>query len=636
MTEEILEVVNGQLFGVWFLIGAALVFWMQAGFAMCEAGFTRAKNTGNILMKNLMDFCIGTIVFILIGFGLLLGEDIMGLIGRPGFDIFTDYANFDFSNFVFNLVFCATTATIVSGAMAERTRFISYCVYSAVISAVIYPIEAHWTWGGGWLSVLGFHDFAGSNCIHMVGGICALIGAAMLGPRIGKFVKNDEGKVVKINAFPGHNLPLACLGVFILWLGWYGFNGAACTSVEQLGSVFLTTTVAPAIATVVCMIVTWVKYGKPDVSMCLNASLAGLVAITAGCDVTDCLGAIIIGAVAGVLVVFGVWFCDYVIHVDDPVGAVAVHMMNGIWGTIAVGLFATTSAPMSEISGLFYGGGAAQLIRQLIGCGATIAWTAVTIFIAFSAIKAVFGLRVSAEEEITGLDETEHGLASAYAGFSLMDISNTMTMEVNENTSLGVGETGNGTMLTEVSGNTEIGRPAALSAYTASANAAVSGTAASAASVNAAAAASAISVNAAETAGNTSNAADAAALQAVHGEADIHKVVIITKLTRYDAIKKAMNEIGVTGMTVTQVMGCGIQKGAGEKYRGVEMDATLLPQVKLEIVVSKIPVDTVIETAKKTLYTGNIGDGKIFVYSVSRVVKVRTGEEGYDALQDVE
>ena len=583
--DEILEIVNGQIFGVWFLIGAALVFWMQAGFAMCEAGFTRAKNTGNILMKNLMDFCIGTIVFILIGFGLLLGEDILGIIGKPGFDIFTDYANFDFSNFVFNLVFCATTATIVSGSMAERTKFISYCVYSAIISAIIYPVEAHWTWGGGWLSQLGFHDFAGSNCIHMVGGICAFIGAAMLGPRIGKFVKDKEGKIIKVNAFPGHNLPIACLGVFILWLGWYGFNGAACTSVEQLGSVFLTTTVAPAVATVVCMVLTWVKYGKPDVSMCLNASLAGLVAITAPCDVTDCFGAIVIGAVAGVLVVFGVWFCDNVVHVDDPVGAVAVHMLNGIWGTIAVGLFATSSAPMSEIDGLFYGGGFTQLGKQLIGCGATIAWTAITIFIAFSIIKAIFGLRVSEEEEITGLDATEHGLASAYAGFSLMDISNTMTMEVNENTSLGV-----------------------------------------------------------EDYDQASEAMRNAAVKVVRTESEqaddtatgIHKVVIITKLTRFELIKEAMNAIGVTGMTVTQVMGCGIQKGAGEKYRGVEMDATLLPQVKLEIVVSKIPVDTVIETAKKTLYTGHIGDGKIFVYRVSRVVKVRTGEENYDALQDVE
>lgn len=398
MTEEILNAINGEVYGVWFLIGAALVFWMQAGFAMVETGFTRAKNAGNILMKNLMDFCIGTVVFILIGFGLFLGEDMVGLIGKPGFDIFTDYANFDWSNFVFNLVFCATTATIVSGSMAERTKFLSYCVYSAIISAVIYPIEAHWTWGGGWLAQIGFHDFAGSNCIHMVGGISALIGAAMLGPRIGKFVKDKNGKVTKVNAFPGHNLPIGCLGVFILWLGWYGFNGAAATSIDELGSIFVTTTIAPAVATVVTMILTWVKYGKPDVSMCLNASLAGLVAITAPCDVCDAFGAIIIGAVSGVLVVFGVWLLDYKLHIDDPVGAVAVHCMNGIWGTIAVGLFATDTAPAfargigdgitygaNQIAGkgLFYGGGFSQLGIQLLGMVCTAAWTAVTITIAF-------------------------------------------------------------------------------------------------------------------------------------------------------------------------------------------------------------------------------------------------------------
>lgn len=588
MTDEIMSAVNGQVFGVWFLIGAALVFWMQAGFAMCEAGFTRAKNTGNILMKNLMDFCIGTVVFILVGFGLLLGEDIAGFIGRPGFDIFTDYANFDFSNFVFNLVFCATTATIVSGSMAERTKFLSYCVYSAVISAVVYPIEAHWTWGGGWLSQLGFHDFAGSNCIHMVGGIAALVGASILGPRIGKFIKDKEGKVVKVNAFPGHNLPIACLGVFILWLGWYGFNGAACTDLSQLGSVFLTTTVAPALATVTCMIFTWLKYGKPDVSMCLNASLAGLVAITAGCDVTDALGASIIGIVAGLLVCFGVWLLDYVLRVDDPVGAVAVHCLNGIWGTLAVGLFATNSAPAygiadstgAELVGLFYGGGFKLLGIQALGVLSTAAWTAVTMTIAFLIIKAVFGLRVSEEEEIVGLDSTEHGIPSAYAGFSIMDISNTMTMDVNENTSLG-----------------------------------------------------------AEAYAEASEAKKAAAVTVVApltSATGINKVVIIAKLTRYDALKKAMNDLGVTGMTVTQVMGCGIQKGAGDKYRGVEMDATLLPKVKVEVVVSKIPVESVIEAAKKALYTGHIGDGKIFVYPVEKVVKIRTGEEDFDALQDVE
>ena len=581
MTEEIMSAVSGQVFGVWFLIGAALVFWMQAGFAMVEAGFTRAKNTGNILMKNLMDFCIGTVVFILIGFGLLLGEDMVGLIGKPGLDIFTNYAEFDYSNFVFNLVFCATTATIVSGAMAERTKFLSYCIYSAVISAVIYPIEAHWIWGGGWLSQLGFHDFAGSCAIHMVGGISALIGAALLGPRIGKFTKDKAGKIIKVNAFPGHNLPIGCLGVFILWLGWYGFNGAAATSVEQLASITLTTTVAPAIATVVCMIFTWVRYGKPDVSMCLNASLAGLVAITAPCDVTDCFGAIVIGAVAGVLVVFGVWLLDYKLRVDDPVGAVAVHCLNGIWGTIAVGLFATTSAPGNDsIVGLFYGGGFHQLGLQLLGFVSVATWTAITITIAFLIIKACVGLRVTEEEEIVGLDAKEHGLASAYSGFSIMDISNTMTMEVNENTDLGTED------------------------Y--------------------------------ESASEVQRAASVPVISEASTATGIYKVVVIAKLERYDHLKKAMNDLGVTGMTVTQVMGCGIQKGAGEMYRGVEMDATLLPKVKIEVVVSKIPVEAVVGAAKKALYTGHIGDGKIFVYNVAKVVKIRTGEEDYAALQDVE
>ena len=587
-----MEEVSSLVFGVWFLIGAALVFWMQAGFAMVETGFTRAKNAGNILMKNLMDFCIGTVVFIAIGFSLLLGEDVVGLIGKPGFDIFTSYQDFDWSNFVFNLVFCATTATIVSGAMAERTKFLSYCIYSGVISALIYPIEAHWIWGGGWLAQMGFHDFAGSTAIHMVGGISALIGAKLLGPRIGKFVKNKDGKVTKVNAFPGHNLPLGALGVFILWLGWYGFNGAAAMSIEELGSIFVTTTIAPAIATVVCMVFTWIKYGKPDVSMCLNASLAGLVAITAPCDVTDAFGAIVIGAVAGLLVVFGVWLLDNVLHIDDPVGAVAVHCLNGIWGTIAVGLFATDTAPAfargveggaNQIAavGLFYGGGFQQLGLQLLGFVAVAAWTTVTITITFLAIKALVGLRVTEEEEIVGLDATEHGLPSAYAGFSLMDISNTMMMDANENTDLGVSE------------------------Y-------------------------------AEASEVQKNAAVQVAQAPVASVSGIYKVVIITKLSRYEKLRKAMNDLGVTGMTMTQVMGCGIQKGAGERYRGVEMDATLLPKVKIEVVVSKIPVADVIETAKKTLYTGHIGDGKIFVYNVDQVVKVRTGEEGFAALQDVE
>ena len=580
--------VHSEIYAVWFLIGAALVFFMQAGFAMVETGFTRAKNAGNILMKNLMDFCIGTIMFIIVGFGLLLGEDLLGIIGKPGFDIFTAYDSFDWSNFVFNLIFCATAATIVSGAMAERTKFLSYCIYSGVISALIYPVEAHWVWGGGWLSQIGFHDFAGSTCIHMVGGICAFVGAAMLGPRIGKFIKDKSGKVTKVNAFPGHNLTIGCLGVFILWLGWYGFNGAAAQSVPELGSIFLTTTVAPAVATVVCMIFTWVKYGKPDVSMCLNASLAGLVAITAGCDVTDALGATIIGAVAGVLVVFGVWLLDYKLHVDDPVGAVAVHCLNGIWGTIAVGLFATPTAPgfargfgdgvsfgANQIcgAGLFYGGGFKLLGTQLLGMFSIIAWTAVTIWIAFTIIKHTVGLRVSKEEEITGLDATEHGLASAYAGIAMLPEYITDSEPV------------------EVTGT--VPESAAVEVKKAPAKEPIDGV-------------------------------------------KMTKVEIICKEARLEKLKEAMTSIGITGMTVSHVMGCGVQKGKPEYYRGVAIETNLLPKVQVDIVVSKVPVRSVIETAKKVLYTGHIGDGKIFVYDVENVIKVRTGEEGYDALQDVE
>lgn len=581
MREIVMKAASAEVFGVWFLIGAALVFWMQAGFAMVEAGFTRAKNTGNIIMKNLMDFCIGTVVFILIGFGLLMGEDLFGFIGKPGFDLFTAYAEFDFSSFVFNLVFCATTATIVSGGMAERTKFLSYCIYSAVISALIYPIEAHWIWGGGWLAQIGFHDFAGSCAIHMVGGISALIGAKIIGSRIGKFQRDKSGKVVKVNAFPGHSIALGSLGVFILWLGWYGFNGAAATSMEQLGSIFLTTTIAPAVATVVCMIFTWIKYGKPDVSMCLNASLAGLVAITASCDVTDAFGAIIIGAVAGLLVVFGVWLLDHVLHIDDPVGAVAVHCMNGIWGTLAVGLFATDTAPGYSIAnasgetltGVFYGGGFELLGLQFVGFISVAAWTAVTITITFLVIKAIVGLRVDREEEVLGLDVTEHGLPSAYAGFA-------MQPEYIEE----------GSEPIVVSGDTPV--------------------------------------------------AEAIPVKKVpafdEDTPKFTKVEIICKESRFEALKTAMMELGITGMTVSHVLGCGVQKGKPEYYRGVQVEANLLPKVQIDIVVSKVPVRSVIETAKKVLYTGHIGDGKIFVYDVENVVKVRTGEEGFDALQDVE
>ena len=585
--QEILSAVDAELFGVWFLIGAALVFWMQAGFAMVETGFTRAKNSGNIIMKNLMDFCIGTVMFVLIGFSFLLGEDLLGFIGKPGFDIFTAYKDFNFSSFVFNLVFCATTATIVSGAMAERTKFLSYCVYSAVISALIYPIEAHWIWGGGWLAQLGFHDFAGSCCIHMVGGISALIGAKILGPRIGKFEKDANGKVIKVNAFPGHNIPLGALGVFILWFGWYGFNGAAATTIEDLGSIFLTTTVAPAVATVTCMIFTWIRYGKPDVSMCLNASLAGLVGITAPCDVTDAFGATMIGIVSGLLVVFGVWLLDYKLHVDDPVGAVAVHMMNGIWGTIAVGLFATKSAPGYQIAleggaikgqGLFYGGGFTQLGLQFVGMFSTIAWTAITITITFLIIKATLGLRVSEEEELIGLDVKEHGLTSAYADF--MPAGN---MFYSAGT-MPVPKSGLAPVIEKNSDHKPAMKPVV------------------------------------EKPGDMTE--------------KFTKISIICQQNKFDELKEAMNQIGVNGITVTQVMGCGTQKGITTTYRGAELSVMLIPKVKVEVVISSVPIETVIETAKKVLYTGHYGDGKIFVYDVENVVKVRTGEEGFDALQD--
>lgn len=584
--EAIFEAVDKELWGVWFLIGAALVFFMQCGFAMVETGFTRAKNAGNIIMKNLMDFCIGTVVFILIGFGLFLGEDMVGLIGKPGLDIFTAYENFDYSNFVFNLVFCATAATIVSGAMAERTKFLSYCVYSGVISALIYPVEAHWIWGGGWLAQLGFHDFAGSTAIHMVGGLSALIGAKILGPRIGKFETDKDGKVTKVNAIPGHSLTLGALGVFILWFGWYGFNGAAAKSIDQLGSIFMATTIAPAIATVTCMIFTWLKYGKPDVSMCLNASLAGLVGVTAPCDVVDCLGASIIGIVSGLLVVFGVWLLDYKLHIDDPVGAVAVHFCNGIWGTVAVGLFANPKVPGyslanadgKQLAGVFYGGGFELFGYQLLGMIAVLAWTGVTITLTFYAIKKTIGLRASRHEEIVGLDITEHGLASSYADFI-------PTTHIETTASGKEKEVANVIPAAPVEKSVPVEHKKSVSI-----------------------------------------ASDAGV--------KMTKVDIITNIERFDALKNALYDIGITGMTVTNAMGCGMQKGAAEYYRGVPVEARLLPKVKVEVVVCRIPVETVVETVKQALYTGKIGDGKIFVYDVENVLKVRTGESGYDALQD--
>ena len=571
----------------WFLIGAALVFWMQAGFAMVETGFTRAKNAGNIIMKNLMDFCIGTIVFSLLGYTIMMGEDALGgLIGLPNLNMWVNFKDFiaspadgsftGASTFVFNLVFCATTATIVSGAMAERTKFSAYCIYSAVISLFIYPIEAHWVWGGGWLAQLGFHDYAGSCAIHMVGGFAALVGAICLGPRLGKYVKDDKGKVIKVNAIPGHSITLGALGVFILWLGWYGFNGAAATSASELSSIFMTTTIAPAAATVTTMIFTWIKNGKPDVSMCLNASLAGLVAITAGCDALDALGASIVGIIAGIVVVIVVEALDLKLHIDDPVGAVGVHCANGIWGTIAVGLLANPDAP-AGLSGLLYTGSASLLGIQLIGVTAIAVYSVVVMLVVFKAIDKCGGLRTSVEDEIIGLDISEHGLPSSYPDFALA---------VNKYSSYAP-ERG----ITAVTGDIP--------------------------------------------------AAEAVPIKAVPSFSDstqpkFTKVEIICKESKFDTLKNEMSKLGITGMTISHVLGCGVQGGRPEYYRGVPLETNLLPKVQVDIVVSKVPVRSVIETAKRVLYTGHYGDGKIFVYDVENVVKIRTGEEGYDALQDEE
>lgn len=587
--DKIQETVNATMFnvgdgnGIWYLIGAALVFFMQCGFAMVETGFTRAKNAGNIIMKNLMDFCLGTIAFVLLGFGLMLGEDtFFGLIGVPNLDVLTQLSDFNrCAEFVFNLVFCATAATIVSGAMAERTKFISYCIYSFVISLVVYPIEAHWIWGGGWLADLGFHDFAGSTCVHMAGGVAAFVGAAILGPRIGKYDKNGKAK-----AIPGHSLTLGALGCFILWFCWFGFNGASTTSMEGdaiplAGKVFVTTNLAAAVATITTMIFTWIKYKKPDVSMTLNASLAGLVAITAPCDTVSPVSAAIIGIVAGILVVVGVEFIDQVLKIDDPVGACGVHMLNGMWGTIAVGLFSDGTCGEK---GLFTGGGAHLLGIQLLGMVSVIAWVAITMTIVFQVIKHTIGLRASEQEEILGLDVTEHGLVSSYADFAPA-MSQAMLSYTKDDAK----------SVVKVDKSTEPVVPVEK----------------------------AIKVE--------SYATDA---PSADGTPKMTKVAIICKQQKLNDLITALEDIDVTGVTVTNVLGCGMQKGQPEYYRGAVVETNLLPKVKVEVVICKVPTRAVIDAAKAALYTGHIGDGKIFIYNIENVVKIRTNEEGYDALQD--
>ena len=557
--------------GVWFMIGALLVFFMQCGFAMVETGFTRAKNAGNIIMKNLMDFCIGTVVFSLLGFGLMMSENyVAGFIGIPSLTMFTDWTNFDWNTFVFQLVFCATAATIVSGSMAERTKFSAYCVYSAVISLVVYPIESGWVWNSqGWLAQLGCVAFAGSIVIHMVGGISALVGAIILGPRIGKYGKNG-----KVNAIPGHSITLGALGVFILWFAWYGFNGAAAEDGARLGQILLTTTIAPAVAPVTCMIFTWIKNGKPDVSMCLNASLAGLVAVTAGCADVDAIGSAIIGIVSGILVVVAVEFVDIKLKIDDPVGAFAVHGVNGMWGGLAVGLFATGNG-QDGITGLFYGGGFAQLGKQALGILCVASWTVVCMIIVFTVIKKTIGLRVTKEEEMKGLDICEHGLVSAYADFMPIGVG---TASLDETF--------------DVEGDVPVTKAVPV-----------------------------------QLAGKYDMATDGT---------KITKIDILLKQSKLEALKEEMDKLGITGMTVSQVLGCGAQKGKAEYYRGVAIESNLLPKMKVEIVVCKVPVKAVVDAAVKALYTGHIGDGKIFIYDVEDVVKVRTGETGYDAMQDIE
>lgn len=557
--------------GVWFMIGALLVFFMQCGFAMVETGFTRAKNAGNIIMKNLMDFCIGTVVFSLLGFGLMMSEDyVAGFIGVPNLNMFTDWMNFNWNSFVFQLVFCATAATIVSGAMAERTKFSAYCVYSAIISLVVYPIEAGWVWNGqGWLAQLGCIDFAGSIVIHMVGGISALVGAIILGPRIGKYGKNG-----KVNAIPGHSITLGALGVFILWFAWYGFNGAAAEDGARLGQILLTTTIAPAVATVTTMLFTWIKNGKPDVSMCLNASLAGLVAITAGCADVDAIGAAVIGIVSGILIVVAVEFVDIKLKIDDPVGAFSVHGVNGMWGGLAVGLFATGNG-QNGVTGLFYGGGFSQLGKQALGIVTIVAWTVVCMIIVFTIIKKTVGFRVTKDEEMKGLDICEHGLISAYADFMPIGVG---TASLDETF--------------DVDSNVPVTQAVPV-----------------------------------QLAGKYDMATDGT---------KITKIDILLKQSKLEALKEEMDKLGITGMTVSQVLGCGAQKGKAEYYRGVAIESNLLPKMKVEIVVCKVPVKAVVDAAVKALYTGHIGDGKIFIYDVEDVVKVRTGETGYDAMQDVE
>ena len=567
---------------LWVFLAAILVFFMNLGFAAVESGFARSKNTVNILSKNFIVFAVSSLGFLLLGWGLMfggnnpfVGTENLWILGKSDLSAYdaTLTENVPFwGKFFFQLVFCGTAATIVSGAVAERVKYVSFIVFSFVLTLVIYPIVGHWVWGGGWLADLGFMDFAGDTVVHSVGGWAALAGAIVLGPRIGKY-----GKDGKPRAIPGHNMSLAVIGLFVLWLGWFGFNPGSTMSFQNpsdVAHILMTTNTSAVAAVLTSTITSWIFIGKPDLGMTINGCLAGLVAITGGCAYISIEMSLLIGAIAGIFVVFAVMFFDRV-GIDDPVGATSVHLGCGILGTIFVGLFAKEGVTtLSTANGLFYGGGFRLLGIEMLGIIAVGAFVFVSSIIVWLVLKKTIGIRVSAEEEIAGLDIGEHG-NHAYPDF-VTAIENLdyefKATEVAEHDSHTVEENVTAAKVTSADKNAQ----------------------------------------------------------------KFTKVEIVCKESRFEALKKAMMDIGITGMTVSHVLGCGQQKGKQEYYRGIEVEATLLPKIQVDIVVSKVPVRTVIETAKKVLYTGHIGDGKIFVYDVENVVKVRTGEEGYDALQDVE
>lgn len=554
---------------VWVLVATVLVFFMQAGFALLESGFTRLKNAGNIIMKNLMDFCIAVPLFLSIGFGLMYGKGV--LIGTTDLGFKGDYSSYLTSGIplwvfvMFQVCFCGTAATIISGAMAERTKFSAYCLCSVIMSALIYPICGHWIWGGGWLEQLGYHDFAGGTVVHLVGGMAAFSGAIVLGPRIGKYGKDGSSK-----AIPGHNLTNAALGMFILWFAWFGFNGGSTLGVDtfelgsKVGRIFLNTNLSAALSAVATMLYTWVRYKKPDVSLTVNGIVGGLVAATCGCDVMSLPGVAVTGIVTGVFLVEANQFIDKKLHVDDPVGAVGVHGGCGLLGTLMTGIF-------SQENGFLYGGGLRQFGIQCLGAMSVILFVGSVMWLVFKCINGTIGLRVPIREEITGLDLLEHGVENAYEGFmAASDITDYMPCG---------------------------------------------------------------------TAGNTSWEKDTIAQletssNPAQSDVRLTKVEIITKQSKFEELKEELNKIGITGITVSQVIGCGMQKGADEYYRGSKIEMRLLPKIKVEIVLAKVPLVEVVNTAKRVLYTGHVGDGKIFVYTVDNAIKVRTGEEGFAAMQD--